>query len=294
MSIPGFAPLLASKADLEAVTYPVLASPKLDGIRAFTGILPGFSSRKLKAIPNKHIQAWAAHLPPYLDGELLTYTDGVRDEFNTVQSKVMSSEGEPEFRFHVFDHFADPTLAFHKRIRQAELHLLGRDRTSLRLVPHVEMHGVADLIRYEQACVDGEGWEGIMIRHPDGRYKFGRSTAREGILLKVKRFEDDEAIITGTVEQHANTNALETDHLGFAKRSSHKAGMVPKGTLGAISAHWKGVDFEIGTGFTDEDRASLWADRESLIGQKVTFKFQGVGSQGRPRFPSFSGIRRDL
>lgn len=35
------------------------------------------------------------------------------------------------------------------------------------------------------------------------------------------------------------------------------------------------------------------ADAKARI-EEVTFKYQGVGSLGRPRFPSFVGIRRDL
>jgi DNA ligase-1 len=292
--VQNFKPLLAETANLDNITFPVFASPKLDGIRAFTGILPGLSSRTLKAIPNRHIQAWAQSLPPHLDGELLTYTNGVRDDFNTVQSKVMSHDGAPEFTFHVFDNFVDPDMPFHQRLRLVELRLLGLDRNRVRRVPHVEMQGVPDLVAYEREQVETHGWEGIMIRDPQGRYKFGRSTVREAILLKVKRFDDAEAVIVGFQEEVANTNEAVTNALGHTERSGEKAGMVRKGTLGALHVIWGDIDFSIGTGFTAAERADMWAVRDSLMGQKVTFKFQGVGSQGRPRFPSFVGIRRDL
>ena len=39
------------------------------------------------------------------------------------------------------------------------------------------------------------GYEGLMLRDPNGIYKFGRSSVKENILLKVKEFMDDEAEI---------------------------------------------------------------------------------------------------
>ena len=292
-----FKPLLAEKADLDKVRFPVIASPKIDGIRAMTGVLPvAICSRNIKAIPNRHVQALMRDLPAFLDGELLTYTNGERDDFNTVQSKVMSAEGEPDARFHVFDSFRDPTAPFSDRLMEANSMVLsdGCPAGVVEAVPQIIVFDVADLMEFERRCVDDEGWEGVMIRDPAGPYKFGRSTAREGILLKCKRFQDAEATITGTVERMHNGNEAERDVFGRTKRSSAKAGLVPTGTLGAIQATYDGVAFEIGTGLDDATRADLWARRDALPGQLVTFKFQGVGSKGAPRFPVFVGIRRDL
>jgi len=292
----GFKPLLAEKADLEAARFPVLASPKIDGIRALTGILPVICSRNLKPIPNRHIQSIMAGLQPHLDGELLTYTNGVRDDFNTVQSKVMSADGAPDARFHVFDCFKAWDAHFSKRLDAAAIFAISAEAAGhpVAFVTHRLISDAAELVAFERQCVDVEGWEGVMLRDPAGRYKFGRSTAREGILLKVKRFEDAEAVITGTVERMHNGNEAERDALGRSKRSSAKAGLVPCGTLGALQATYSGVAFEIGTGMDDATRADLWARRDALPGQLVTFKFQGLGSKGAPRFPVFVGIRNDL
>jgi DNA ligase-1 len=275
-----FKPLLASEVDLEKLVFPVLASPKMDGIRALS-INGKLTSRNMKLIPNLHVQQFT--FPEYLDGEILTYTDGKRDDFNTVQSKIMSRTGEPDFVFHVFDRFETPDAPF--IMRHAEI----RERK----VSHVLLNDLHDLQDYEEACVS-DGWEGVMLRDPQGKYKFGRSTVKEGILLKMKRFDDDEAVITGTVERMHNSNEATKDALGRTERSSAKAGMVPMGTLGALSCTWRGVSFEIGTGFDDATRQSLWNQRSTLPGMLVNFKFQGVGSQGAPRFPVYRGMRHDL
>lgn len=291
-----FKPLLAEKADLETLRFPVLASPKLDGIRALTGLPQGsIVSRNLKAIPNKRIQVAAEQFPAGLDGEILTYTNGVRDDFNTVQSKVMSVEGTPEFKFHVFDAW-DLDATFDARIKGADS-IVCDDQIFgsglLKLVEHRLICTLEELLAYETECL-AAGWEGVMMRDPNGHYKHGRSTVKEGILLKLKRFHDDEAVIVGTVERMHNTNEKERDELGHAKRSTAKAGLVPTGTLGALQCEWKGVRFEIGTGFDDATRASLWGQREALLGKLVTFKYQEVGSQGAPRFPVYLGLRGDL
>lgn len=281
-----FKPLLAAPADVDALRYPLMASPKIDGIRCLL-MDGGVCSRTLKLIPNLHIRSMLASAPVGYDGELLTYTGGVRDEFNTVQSKVMRRDGEPEFKLLVFDNF-NATMGF--AFRHAHIH----NTNFIERVEHVVIDDLDELDAYEADCVDRLGWEGIMLRDPNGKYKRGRSTVREQILLKVKRFTDDEATITGTVEQMENTNEAKTNVFGRTERSSAKAGMVGKDTLGALQCIWNGIEFDIGTGFNQDQRDKLWSKRLSLVGQKVTFKFQGVGSLGAPRFPVFLHIRHDI
>jgi DNA ligase-1 len=56
------------------------------------------------------------------------------------------------------------------------------------------------------------------------------------------------------------------------------------------------VEFEIGTGFTEQQRVELWLDRMNLRGKLVKYKSQPVGVKDKPRFPVFLGWRdrRDL
>ena len=134
-----------------------------------------------------------------------------------------------------------------------------------------------------------------MIRDISGLYKFGRSTAKEGILGKVKRFADAEAEIVGIEELHRNGNAAEINALGHTERSTAAAGLVPAGTLGALIVRAEGFaeSFKIGTGYTAAQRDSLWADRASLPGRLVKFKHQPAGAKDAPRFPVFLGFRLD-
>lgn len=290
-----FKPLLAAKADMDKLSFPMIASPKIDGIRCLIDHQRGAVSRTFKPIPNDYVREC---LNEYLfdiaglDGELVTYTDGVLDDFNTIQSKIMSVDGEPTFLFHVFDDFTTPSLPYTERI--STLYERTRAFPYGGPVPTETVLDMGELARLEKQYVEEENWEGVMLRRPDGPYKYGRSTVNEAILLKVKRFEDAEAVIVGAVELMRNNNPATINALGHTERASNKENLSPAGTLGALMLDWNGARFEVGTGFDTATRQRLWDNREAIVGKLATFKFQGVGSQGAPRFPVFLGIRFDL
>jgi DNA ligase-1 len=138
------------------------------------------------------------------------------------------------------------------------------------------------LAAYERDAL-ADGFEGVMVRRMDGRYKPGRSTLREGLLLKIKRFADAEATVLGVEELLRDTDE---------QRSGKKAGLVAGGTLGALVAQTPdGQRFKIGTGFSAALRDELWARRDALPGELVKYKHMVVGSKNAPRFPVFLGLR---
>jgi len=150
----------------------------------------------------------------------------------------------------------------------------------------------AAILTWEESYL-AAGYEGVMLRHPDGPYKHGRSTAKEAWLLKVKRFVDAEAKVIGYSEAQHNANEAKRNELGQLERSSHKAGKVGKQTLGALMVKdlKTGVEFDIGTGFTESQRQLLWAQGDNLIGKVVKYKSQPTGVKDKPRFPVFLGFR---
>ena len=287
MMMSDFKPMLAVNVEWDRLSFPLIAQPKHDGIRCVVVPGKGALNRSLKPIPNLYIrQILSDPKYHYHDGEIITYTNGKPDELSTIQSKVQSRDGEPEFVFHSFDHFENPHLPY--KLRYEEIRAGERVESTV-------VHDLDELADYEKFLSDGglteKGLDGVILRCPDGKYKFGRSTAREGYLLRIKPFNDDEARIVGFVEQMSNTNEQTRDERGYAKRSKAKAGLVPTGKLGALILNWKGVHFELGTGFTDTQRKRFWRERESLLGRLVTFKYQRVGSQGRPLLPVFKSFR---
>lgn len=285
-------PMLASKLpSLDKVKYPVLCTPKLDGIRCL--IINGEAvSRKFKPIPNKYVRKKLKELPNNLDGELITYTNGVRDNFNVVSSKIMSEDGEPEFNFELFDYVSnDLNKSYQNRI--VDLSLLNLPDFCHKLIP-IMINNKEALLEYESKCLL-EGYEGVMLRTPDSPYKCGRSTAKEGYLLKLKRFEDSEAIIIGFEEQMHNNNEIAYDAFGYVKRSSRKNNLIPTGMLGALKVRdiQTGKEFNIGSGLDEATKKEIWNNRDKYLNKIVKYKHQPSGSDELPRFPVFLGIREE-
>jgi len=291
-----FKPTLAVNAEFSKIKYPVYASPKLDGIRC--SIVDGKAlSRTLKPIPNKHISEMLSNKwHDGYDGELIVGSPTSKTCYTDSVSNVMAFDKVPNFTYYVFDlhYMAD---GFQRRYE----HLKFRDSDAYGLTPHVQvleqtlLTDEDSMIAYEAAKVE-EGYEGIILRSPEAPYKFGRSTVKEGYLLKVKRFLDSEAEIIGFEEEMFNGNDAETNELGRTKRSTAQAGLVGKATLGAFIVQdcVSGVRFSIGTGLTAADRYEAWADRDRLVGSLVKYKYFPVGVKDKPRHPVFLGYRSKL
>jgi DNA ligase-1 len=286
-------PMLAAATDGLNLIYPLLASPKLDGVRCV--VVDGVAlSRSLKPIPNQHVQRLfgQARLNG-LDGELAIGPINAADVYQRTVSGVMRHEGEPPVSLMIFDDY----LAkgdFNHRVMSTERRA---KKLGLDFLQHIFIRAEDELLAFEQACL-GDGFEGIMIRSLAGPYKPGRSTLKEGWLLKLKRFIDSEAEILGCEPAKHNTNEATKDKLGHTERSSKQAGMVLKDELGALKVRdvKTKVEFDIGTGFDAQQRRELWADRAQLVGRLVKYKYQPVGVKDKPRFPVFLGFRdrRDL
>lgn len=280
-----FRPMLATDADLDKLRYSLLASPKLDGIRAVVrdGVV---YSRSNKPIPNKYVQSLFSQYEHY-DGELIVGEPTAHDVYRQTTSGVMSADGEPDVRFFVFDHVSSISSPYRHRATKLS--------TAKHLILHEqkEIFDLEQLLAYEQDCLD-EGYEGLILRDPSAPYKMGRSTAREGYLLKLKRMKTDEATIVGFIEREHNGNVAAINELGQTKRSSHKANKSGRGDLGALVCRLGDVEFNIGTGFTDTERADIWADKDKYLGKLVSFNHFPIGSYDKPRHPSFKGLRNPI
>lgn len=286
--------MLAAKAPpLDQLQYPVLASPKIDGIRAYVekGVV---YSRNNKAIPSEGVQAlFGDRKLNGLDGELVAGPPNHHEVFTRTTSAVMTRRPRETIyrvQFLVFDAYM-PGAPFGLRLKsataQARVWGSGTRNAACSAIDHALIKDAAGLAAYEQRCL-AEGYEGIMVRDPAGLYKQGRSTVAEGGLLKVKQFLDAEATIIGFEEQMHNDNPRGDD----GKRSTHKEGRLPMGVLGAFKVRSKdGTEFDVGSGFTLKERGEYWARRSQLIGKLIRYRYFPTGTKERPRFPVFAGFR---
>lgn len=293
-------PMLAATTDGQGLKYPLLASPKLDGVRCV--IQGGMAlSRTLKPIPNKHIQAVLGQLPEVegLDGELIVGEPTASDCYRATMSAVMRAEGAPDFTFYVFD-LHGTCGQFSARLNHLQrLYLKHKTAIEGLVVPlaHHQVTCEVELAKYERQMLE-LGYEGIMLRSPTAHYKFGRSTLKEQGMLKLKRFEDSEAVVICIAELMHNENARIVNELGSARRTSHKAGKVGASMLGALTVKdlVTGVQFEVGTGFLECERMDIWEQhqRHELVGRVIKYKHFPVGVKDKPRHPVFLGFRDDI
>ena len=283
-------PLLAETLeDITKANLPMYASPKLDGIRVL--IVEGVAlSRNLKPIRNRYVQSIIGK-PEFngFDGEILVGDPFGQELFRNTSSGVMSFEGEPDFTFWVFDLWDCPDVPYAQRLTSLALDV-GSYPERIKVLPHKWVSTVEELIEVEKENFE-KGFEGTMIRDPEGRYKYGRSTLKEGILLKLKRFRQDEAVIVGFHERMHNANEAKTNALGRTERSTHKENMVGRNDLGAVEVSYGDKTFTIGSGFNDDERRTIWENQSKYLGKTVTFKWMEYGDYEVPRFPIFVGFR---
>jgi DNA ligase-1 len=128
---------------------------------------------------------------------------------------------------------------------------------------------------YNKAMVEA-GYEGIMIKDPNGRWEGKRSTA----WLKQKPFLEVSLAVVA-VEEGTGRN---------------------EGRLGAFICEGvddgKTISVNVGSGLTDGQRKEFWTDTEALIGQvievradAITQNQDGTYSLRFPRFMRFRGFR---
>jgi DNA ligase-1 len=148
-------------------------------------------------------------------------------------------------------------LPFRERLKEMEKVIKEIDSPYLVCHAHRECQGLQDLMKELDGVNENEG-EGLMLRDPLSMYENRRSRS----LLKVKTFHDDEAEV-----------------IGFKPGTGRCEGMV--GALRVRNS--KGVEFEVGSGLTDELRR-----KPPKIGSKITYKYQEFNKDsGKPRFPIY-------
>lgn len=298
-------PMLAGTVEsVEQLTdmFPLIVSPKLDGVRALV-IDNVVYSRNLKPIPNRHVQKMFGRAEfNGLDGELIVGSPTSPSVYRDTVSGVMSEDGEPNVFFYVFDRFDRGEQPYSECLDGLVKNVASWRSKSVVVLASSYVRSLKEFEDLEETWVNA-GYEGIMLRDPIGKYKFGRASIRSRELLKFKRFEDAEAKIVGVEELFSNQNAATINALGHTERSSHKENQIPMDTLGAlvvegVNAPFRGVQFNIGSGFDQALRERLWKQHRKgeLVGKIVKFKYFPIGILNKPRFPIFLGFRdpRDM
>jgi DNA ligase-1 len=286
-------PMLADEGVLGQIKYPKMASAKLNGVRGLNdeGVL---LARSLKPIPNKYVQGLFGKIAyTGFDGELVVGQFNHPRVFSNSTSGVMTIEGIPEVTWYVFDYHTKNDLPFIQRVEYLQSLVEDLDCPEIIAVPHRMIFSDEELLAFE-AEVLLLGYEGVVLRDPQGLYKFGRSTALEGGFLRYVPWKFGEAILLEVLEGTHNANPATVNELGRTTRSTHKENIVPTGTAGSARVRdmITGVEFKVSLG-TEEECAWLWKYREEVKGNIVKYKYKD-SVKDKPRFPQWEGFRDRL
>jgi DNA ligase-1 len=235
-------------------------SEKYDGIRGYwTG------SQLVSRVGNVFVvPPWFTENFPTepLDGELWVGRQTFAELSSIVLDQTPDETAWKRVHYMIFD-APQARGGFEARLDFARQWFDRHPNTYVKIVDH-EICKDAEHLQQKLADIEGQGGEGLILRRPLSPYMVGRSRD----ILKVKTFQDDDAVVMG-----------------------YRPG---KGRHdGRVGALWvelpNGVQFAIGTGLTDAER-----DNPPPLGSTITFKYHGFTKDGKPRSASFLRVREDL
>jgi len=274
-----------------------LIEVKLDGVRVITIVYPDgrvdmFSRNGKELVNFPHVTEQISNVvkkspPPYalvLDGEIMS--SSFQDLMTQVHRKsdVKANDAILNlFDFVPLENFEQGSWDKSQTVRSQMVQAWVEQNNEL--LPNVTClaNELVDLdtaegqLRYKEinAQAVAGGYEGIMIKDPEAGYECKRSVA----WLKLKPFIEVSLEVVD-VEEGTGRNV---------------------GRLGAIVCQGvddgKAIRVNVGSGFSDSDRDSYWASRDSVLGQivevradAVTQNQDGTYSLRFPRFLRFRGF----
>lgn len=224
-------PMLAQEYDKlkKPLTFPRLAQPKLDGIRAIVSEEGAYSRQgqdigTADFIVDSLYTVFNVYASIEFDGEL--YNHDFKDDFNTLTSVIRKgfkvdkkalkagiSEEQQKIAFeeqkrrliqyHIYD-IVDTTMTTSERLDLIDHIFLdsnvGTNNPYIKVVPTFEVHNQEELDRLLERWLGDEGYEGQMVRDPNAPYEHTRSKA----LLKRKDFETKEFKLLRIEEGNGN------------------------------------------------------------------------------------------
>lgn len=251
--------LLANVYRNQANVVQYLVSEKLDGVRAvWDGQTLRFRSGREIHAPRWFVDG----LPKQsLDGELWLGR-GSFERLSGIVRRDKPDDAEWRLvRYMVFE-LPDAEGGFNKRYEQIKQMVR---QANVPWLQEIQQFSAVDRNSLQKQLneIVRAGGEGLVLHRADALYETGRSDT----LLKMKPFDDAEAIVIGYLPGKGK-------HLG---------------TMGALRVRTpEGREFSLGTGFTDEQRKT-----PPQVGATVTYRYRDVTSSGLPRFASFLRIQNE-
>lgn len=290
--IPGLIPEWEVQQAYPIDKYPVAEGTEFWLTQKLNGVRATFYNGKLIArsgVPYKGLDALISEIERLplgayvLDGELTLKDKGSLsdNEAFRVATGILNSDdvNKTAICYTVFDIIPredfdsdNPKIPYSERRKMLDIFSkFVSDNGTLRVLPVLYQGDdqlVIDKLLEQMVAEDKEG----LMLNTDVPYK---RTRHKGIL-KIKRFYTMDLKIIGYEE---GTGRLE-------------------GTLGALVLEYKGNTVKVGSGFTDEQRTELWANRNDIIGSLCEVKYKEISSDKNTgleslQFPVFVQMRFD-
>lgn len=265
----GIEPMLAHKFKDHAnkIVYPAFAQPKLDGIRCIAMIVDGTATlwtrtrKPITGVPHiiKDLEQKFATTTITFDGEL--YNHSYKNKFEEIVSFVRQETpktGHEVVQYHIYD-IVDNKKTFEQR--DAELHDLRKSVLQLPTLIFVETFTVKDdvALMFLFDSWRKTGYEGAMVRNADSLYENKRSYG----LQKIKEFDDAEFKIVGV---QAGRGRMSECAIFTCKQND-------------------GAEFNCKMEGSLEELKEILLKPKSVLGKKLTVRYQGLTNGNLPRFP---------
>ncbi len=296
-----FKPLLAPNQiiDIKTLNYPLLVSFKLDGIRCIFKDGQMYS-RALKQFPNIKLKERFEPLMKYskdhniiLDGELLAKSL----TFNELSglTRQLDKELPDDLFFYCFDTIKSKRFDIPFRMRLINVGYLEVCNYT-RAIRQTLVTSAEEIQPIYEKALEW-GCDGLILRSPEGYYKFGRGTVKEGLIYKLKPFVTFDAKITGVIQATEVREGAEKkiNELGYSQTSKkiNDRALIQKAA--AFVVLYSGKELKVTISMTDEEKKEVWKNRKSYIGRYIEYKAMEVGMKedGLPRHPVLVRMRND-
>ena len=290
------------KEQAENLPLPLIASYKLDGIRCIFKEGNMYSC-SLKNIPNEKLHERFALLKRFskdndviLDGEL--YAPSI--PFNELSGvcRRLSSELPNDLSFYCFDylqtsHGQEDSPFFERKINL----IYTEDKIGceyFKVVDQISLNTAEEVVSYFNEAI-AFGCDGLILRDPEGQYKYGRASLREGLIFKLKPYRSFEGKVIGII-QATKVNPLakkKINKLGYSETSKKKKDRILIESSCAILVLHEGFSLKVMLAMTDKEKREIWRNRARYVGRWAEYKGLEIGMKDLPRHPVWLRWRDD-
>ena len=244
-----------------------LASEKLDGVRAY------WDGENLLSRQGKKLNAplsFTKNFPKFaLDGELYAKELKFEEIQASVMDKLPDEKAWSRLKFHIFD-VPEASGGLLTRLEILAKFLKNEPNKNLFIIKQIKMRDNAQFLKFAENII-AKGGEGAVVREPNAPYERKRSKN----ALKFKKFKDAECEVIAV-------------NKGSGKYANLAGSLTCKALGGKEGEPKEGTIFKIGSGLSDKNRQD-----PPKIGSIITYKFQNLTANGKPRFPIFLRVRED-